>query len=377
MRVFLHAIFGQLLFNSYVFWKGYRALPPKKKYRIPFTIVFALELSLYLIGFFFYKDIPDQFLLPILMICNTWYIAVIYVASGLIIIDFLRVTNRIRPWFPSFINNHPQKVKNIFFGIFLTGISILMIYGNYLVNNPVVKHVHIHIPKKAAGREKLTIAMMSDMHLGETIGKKHLQHYVKLCNEQQPDLIIIPGDVIDYESRFAEQMQMEKEFQQLKASLGVYITLGNHEYRANKNAKMRWFEKTGCIVLVDSVAMPDSGFYLIGRDDAINSERSSLHSLMGDLAPEKPLIVIDHRPDFINEIVMNKADLGLHGHTHNGQFWPNSLRLKLFSICSYGYYKKGNAQFYVSSGIGCAGPPFRVGTQSELVILHITFSEST
>jgi len=54
---------------------------------------------------------------------------------------------------------------------------------------------------------------------------------------------------------------------------------------------------------------------------------------------------------------MNKADLGLHGHTHNGQFWPYPLIMKLIFECPYGYYKKGDTQFYVSSGIGCAGPP--------------------
>ena len=72
-------------------------------------------------------------------------------------------------------------------------------------------------------------------------------------------------------------------------------------------------------------------------------------------------------------MVMNKADLGLHGHTHNGQFWPYPLIMKLIFECPYGYYKKGDTQFYVSSGIGCAGPPYRVGTVSELVVLHITF----
>ena len=74
-------------------------------------------------------------------------------------------------------------------------------------------------------------------------------------------------------------------------------------------------------------------------------------------------------------MAMNRIDLGLFGHTHNGQFWPYPLIMKLIFECPYGYYKKGDAQFYVSSGIGCAGPPYRVGTVSELVVLHITFQE--
>ena len=87
----------------------------------------------------------------------------------------------------------------------------------------------------------------------------------------------------------------------------------------------------------------------------------------------KPIIALDHQPWSFAEMNMNGVDLGLHGHTHNGQLWPYPLLMKLVYECPYGYYKKGPTQFYVSSGIGIAGPPYRVGTVSELVVLHIRF----
>lgn len=376
MRVFLHAIYGQILFNLYIFRRGYQALPAKKRYRIPFSLFFIIELTLYFLVFFFYREIPDSLLLPIVMICNTWYIAAAYITLGLVVLDFLRLTNRIWPWFPYWLKHNWYKVKLSLFFFFIAGIILLMALGHQNVKNPIIKHVHIHIPKTIKGQDRLTIVMMSDMHFGETIDKGYAQKYIRLCNEQKPDLVVIPGDVIDYESRFAEKMQIEDDLNKIDAPLGVFITLGNHEYRANKYAKLRWFQKTGCTLLIDSVAMPDSAFYLIGRDDAINPKRASLYTLMKNLDPEKPAIVIDHRPDFINEIVMNHADLGLHGHTHNGQFWPNSILQKLWYLCSFGYYQKGGSQFYVSAGLGCAGPPFRIGTKSELVVVHLTFSSA-
>lgn len=85
---------------------------------------------------------------------------------------------------------------------------------------------------------------------------------------------------MDYESRFAENAHIEDDLKQLKAPLGVYIIYGNHEYRANRNAKYRWLQKTGGTLLIDSVVQPDSTFYLIGRDDFIHKKRKSLHSLM-------------------------------------------------------------------------------------------------
>ena len=197
---------------------------------------------------------------------------------------------------------------------------------------------------------------------------------VKMSNAQPPDLVVIAGDIIDYESRFAENAHIEDDLRQLKAPLGVYGIYGNHEYRANRFAKFRWFAKTGITFLVDSVVSPDSTFTLIGRDDFVNhANRMTLHSLMKAVDNSKPTIVLEHQPWSFDELAMNHVDLGLYGHTHNGQLWPYPLLLKFIYECPYGYYKKGTTQFYVSSGIGIAGAPYRVGTISELVVLHIRF----
>lgn len=68
--------------------------------------------------------------------------------------------------------------------------------------------------------------MMSDLHIGEVIGKDLVQKYVKLSNEQHPDMVVLVGDIMDYESRFAENAHIEEDLRQLKAPLGVYIVTG-------------------------------------------------------------------------------------------------------------------------------------------------------
>ena len=77
--------------------------------------------------------------------------------------------------------------------------------GYYNVTHPVVTYQDIHIPKDVEGRDSLTIALISDTHFGEMIGKKSAERFVTLCNAQRPDIIIINGDIMDYESRFAER----------------------------------------------------------------------------------------------------------------------------------------------------------------------------
>ncbi len=373
MKVFIQSIVAQLLLNPYIFWRGYQALPPKKSCRIPFILFFVLELSLYFFGFIFRNELPDNVIITIQYICNTWYIASIYITLSLLVLELIRLSQRIKPWFPKWMKGHWQQTKVTLFFLIVFGVTGLMIHAYHTVMNPIVKNVYITLPKAAGDRDSLTIVMMSDLHIGEVIGKDLVQKYVALSNAQHPDMAVLAGDIMDYESRFAENAHIEDDLKQLKAPLGVYIIYGNHEYRANRNAKYRWLQKTGGTLLIDSVVQPDSTFYLIGRDDFIHKKRKSLHSLMEGVDTGKPIIVLDHQPWSFAEMNMNGVDLGLHGHTHNGQLWPYPLLMKLVYECPYGYYKKGPTQFYVSSGIGIAGPPYRVGTVSELVVLHIRF----
>lgn len=375
MKVFIQSIVAQLLLNPYIFWRGYQAIPPKKSCRIPFIAFFVIELAIYFFGFFFRNELPDEVIITIQYICNTWYIASIYITLSLLALEVLRLSNRWWPWFPKWIKEHWSQTKLTLLGLIVMGVTGLMIHAYHVVAYPVVKDVYLTLPKGSSSRDSMTVVMMSDLHIGEVIGKKMVQRYVALSNAQQPDMVVMVGDIMDYESRFAEKEHIEDDLQQLKAPLGVYIVYGNHEYRANRHAKYRWLKKTGATLLIDSVAMPDSSFYLIGRDDYINKKRKTLHTLMEDVDKSKPIIVLDHQPWSFAEMVMNEVDLGLHGHTHNGQLWPYPLLMKFIYECPYGYARKGSTQFYVSSGIGIAGPPYRVGTVSELVVLHIQFKD--
>jgi predicted MPP superfamily phosphohydrolase len=375
VKVFLGSIVAQLLLNPYVFLRGWQALPPKKGWRVPFILFFVVELLVFFTGFLFHKALPDGVMVSILYACGTWYVALLYLTMALLVVEAIRLTHRLRPWYPSWLTAHWGPVKLVLCFLIVTGVGVLLCCAYHTVTHPVVKHLYIDIPKGEDNRrDSLTVVMMSDLHIGEIIGKQLVQHYVALSNAQRPDMVVMVGDLMDYESRFAEQAHIEDDLRQLSAPLGVYAVYGNHEYRANRHAKKKWIQKTGAILLVDSTVWIDQSFYLIGRDDYINKSRKPLQALMNGVDKTKPVLVLDHQPWSFPELAMNGVDLGLFGHTHNGQLWPYPLLMKLVYECPYGYYRKGNTQFYVSSGIGIAGPPYRVGTVSELVVLHIRFT---
>lgn len=373
MKVFIQSLAAQVLFTPYIWYRGYQALPPRRGLRIPYTVLLAAELLVYFFGFIFRKELPDAVMDTIQYLCNTWYIASIYIVMALLLLEALRLSDRWFHWFPRFIKANYRQVKLVLFVVIAVGVGGLMIRAYHTVAYPAVRHVYVTIPKNGGPRDSLTMVMISDMHIGEVIGRRMVEKYVAMSNAQHPDIVVFTGDMIDYDVRYAEKGRIDEVLRQLQAPLGVYAIYGNHEYRGNRFAKDAWFRRAGMILLKDSVAMPDSAFYLVGRDDRTNKGRQPLHALMRGIDTTRPVIVLDHQPDSFAEVVMNGGDLGLSGHTHNGQIWPYSEVLKVIFECSYGEYKKGNSRFYVSSGLGVAGPPYRVGTLSEMVVLHIRF----
>ena len=84
MKVFIQSIVAQILLNPYIFWRGYQAIPPKKSWRIPYILFFILELSIFFFGFTFRNVLPDSVMIAIQYICNTWYIASIYITLSLL-----------------------------------------------------------------------------------------------------------------------------------------------------------------------------------------------------------------------------------------------------------------------------------------------------
>jgi len=84
-----------------------------------------------------------------------------------------------------------------------------------------------------------------------------------------------------------------------------------------------------------------------------------------------PRILMDHQPFHLEEAEKNNIDLQISGHTHNGQFFPGNLFVKSMYELGYGYLKKGKTHYYVSSGLGLWGPQYRIGTESELVVIHL------
>ncbi len=266
----------------------------------------------------------------------------------------------------------PEKIGTIGWIIFLLFLSILL-YGSYKAYTPVVRRLSITIPKKESTIEELKVVVASDFHLGLLSNKAHLQRFVRISNEEQPDLVLLVGDLVDDNPIWYVKNGMSEVMKQLTSTYGIYGVLGNHEYYGGKIPQLvEEMKGSNVRMLLDETIEVAKAFYLTGREDLTNKHRKSLEELI----PENrnlPWFVMDHTPS--NLLVPEKANVDLHvsGHTHLGQMWPNHLFTKRIFELDYGYRKKGAMHAIVSSGFGFWGPPIRIGSQSEIWSIHIMF----
>lgn len=264
--------------------------------------------------------------------------------------------------------------------VFGSGVIIffifIFIFGSYNAWNPVVRNYEIAVDKSSV-QEELSILMVSDLHLGKTVGNRHLERLVEMTNEIKPDLIVIPGDIIDdYIEPYLDE-NMGETMKKLKAPLGVYATSGNHDYYGNDLIDLHSeMKKAGIQMLDDESVLVKDSFYLVGRNDLTDENRKSMKEILQGLDTKKPIIMLDHQPDEIQGASENGVDVLLSGHTHGGQIAPANLITGMIYENDWGYLRKGNLHSVVSSGFGLWGPPFRIGTQSEVVEINIKFKGS-
>ena len=249
---------------------------------------------------------------------------------------------------------------------------VLFAWGTYNAYSPVVRNLEISIDKSG---EPLRLVVASDFHLGLLSNKKHLQRFVDLSNEANPDAVLLVGDIVDDDPVWFVEAGMNQVMKQLKATYGVYGVLGNHEYYGGKIPQfVDEMKGSNVQILMDETILVGNRFYLTGQEDETNRERKSIQ----DLKPENldlPWIDMNHTPHDLEEPQKAGVDLHLSGHTHLGQLWPNNLITDRLFELDYGHLQKGDMHALVSSGFGFWGPPTRIGSRSEIWVVDITFKE--
>lgn len=364
------------LANIYLYYKGYHAIPSLQEHRLIYAIIFFLFAFLFIAAKIL-ESRHSSVLSDVLNIVGGFWLAfMLYGFLFFLLSDIVLLVLRI----PGII-----KGENILlfrkYSFFITiGVSSILIIGGFInAIIPVKKEYNITINKYAGGIKTFRIAAASDIHLGSVIRKRSIKKLSKILQGMQPDIVLLLGDIVDGEIGPVMRDDLLQYFTIPKCNDGLYAITGNHEFIGGAARTIPYIESKGIKVLKDEVVTLEGGIQLIGRIDRdsfrfYRKERMTLEELMKQADTSKPIILLDHQPFKLEESASSGVDLELSGHTHNGQMWPlNYVTAKIYEL-SYGYLRKGNSQFIVSSGYGLWGPRVRSGSHSEVLLINITFT---
>ena len=363
------------LVNIYIYYKGYNAIPGLQAHRLLYTATFFLVAVIFILA----KILETKHSSVISDILNIlggfWLAFMLYGFMFFLISDILILILKLS----RIISGENILLFRKWSFIITAILSSLFIIGGFInAVIPVIKEYNITINKPAGEIKTLRIAAVSDIHLGSIIRKRSIKKLSGMLQKMNPDIVLLLGDIVDGEIGPVLRGDLLQYFTCPKCNDGLFAITGNHEFIGGGSRTIPYIESKGIRVLKDEIVTLEGGIQLIGRIDRdsyrfFGKERLSLGELMKQADTTKPVILLDHQPFHLDESAKYGVDLQLSGHTHNGQMWPlNYLTSKIYEL-SYGYLKKGNSQFIVSSGYGLWGPRVRSGSRSEVLLINIKF----
>jgi len=362
-------------FNFYIYSRGLQAFSITPGWKRAYFILFWVVVSCFVIGEILEHTRSSLISEWIYRVGAFWLAFMLYFALTLLVFDVIRLANH-------FFHFLPELTQLFRFRLGLGTVALvscLVVAGHINALNTQIRKFSLSIPKKITGSHSMRIVMASDIHLGALIGENREAKLVRLINAQKPDLVLLCGDLVDGDIASVLRKNLGKHLQEIKSVMGVYAIPGNHEYIGGIQKTLPYLESINIKELRDKVLVLPNGVQVIGRDDHDNRQmgeenrRKTLKELMVGLDKTFPVIVMNHQPFNLEEAVDEGVDLQFSGHTHHGQLWPLNYITKAVFELSWGYLKKGNTNFYVSSGFGSWGPPVRLGNTPEVVVFDLKF----
>ncbi|MGF7016478.1 putative MPP superfamily phosphohydrolase [Lachnospiraceae bacterium PF1-21] len=354
----------------------------------------GLQIFIVVVYCFISSSILTAFLLPwrwLKYVANTWFGTACYILLTVIIVDGIRLLLKYVfkvkwDWLGS--RKTFVRVGTICIAIILS----LSVYGTLNARYIRITDYQVDLAKETPELDGMRIVLVADLHLGYNKGLSQMTQMVRKINEQEPDLVVIAGDIFDNEFEAINQpAKIAKVLRQIKSTYGTYACYGNHDIEekilagftfSSKEKKMaspemdQFLVDAGVTLLRDDGVTLPNGVQLYGRADRERpgrgiETRKTPEEITANLDQEKPIFIIDHEPDELEELASAGVDLDLAGHTHNGQMWPGTLTIGFFWENPYGELKVGDMTNIVTSGVGVFGANMRVGTKAEIAVITI------
>ncbi len=374
--VYLYSVLCCLFLFPYLGWCAGQVLGPRLR-RI-FWGLLVLIFVLFSIALLIHRRFEADWMSAVMNGSVYIFFSTMYATAVVVGVNILRyIDARTLKLYASARPAVKQGAKVVAFIAALAVFFTTMVIGHRNVRYPRVMYqkytVKRLVPEGAQPEKRIRLVFFSDLHIGEAMTPDYIARAVKLIQDQQPDLILCGGDFIDHRAVYAYDPRVMASLRSLHAPMGVYYVLGNHEYRDDLEANIRWVSEVGGTLLRDSIAFPGDGpLTLIGRDDWVNGSRKPFEVIANEADPLRgPVVLMEHTPASIDSIGDSPVDLILCGHTHGGQIWPGQLMVWWRYGMVSGTRPVGEREVCISSGIGSAGATYRVGTRSEIRVYDL------
>jgi len=335
-----------LLLNYYVFYRLGGMLGLARKYALWFAIAGTLSFPLAQMAERYLENVLSRTLYTL---ASAWMGVFFLLFAALLIYEAVRLIWPLPPMTA---------------GLVIIFIVSLLTLGA-VINDLFLYERQVEIPLANLEKE-VRIVQLSDLHIGTIKDKAFLQRVVKRTNAAKPDLVVITGDLVDGSAPLHHGM-----FDALNGlEAPAYFVTGNHEEYEGVEHVSEILNETKVTILQDEM-IKTNGLQLAGVGYAHDKERLRKVLPTLNLDPTRPIVLLYHVPEGMDQARTNNVALMLSGHTHDGQIWPFSLLVRMAFPHIKGLYEKDGMYHYVSPGVGTWGPPMRLGSRNEIVVLRL------
>ena len=261
-------------------------------------------------------------------------------------------------------------------------------YMAWEAKRPVVNRFETTLRDLPAAFDGLRVAFLSDTHHGPFVPLAYLADVVEMANELRPDVVLLGGDYV--QRRRAAFVHLGRDHRRyirpgidvladLRAPLGRFAVLGNHDYRTDPVLARRALRDAGFTDLTNAgvwLERPSGARLRIAGVDDCRTGRPRLRQALGDLRAGEACLLLTHNPDYVERVRDARVDLVLSGHTHGGQVVLPLVGAPMVPSRYGQKYRAGlvqgpRARVLVTTGVGTIGPPVRFRCPPEVVLITL------
>ena len=251
------------------------------------------------------------------------------------------------------------------------GLALLAAVAGIVNANLVrVTRLTLNLPGLPETWRSRAAALVSDTHLGHVHDVPFMREIVRKLNQLRPDVVFITGDM--YDGTTGPLDRLAEPWKELTAPHGAYFITGNHEGFTDRRKYLDAVARSGVHVL-NNEKIEIEGLQLVGVHDRESNDPARFASILesAPIDPARASILLMHAPHHLHVSEAAGISLQLSGHTHGGQFWPFTwITHRIYGAYVHGLNRFGKMLVFTTWGAGTWGPPLRLGTNPEIVLIR-------